>query len=130
MAGNLTEAIRAVLPSGCDYAFDTSGRVDAMEAAMAALSPRGMLGMVGVPPRAEDALSLNVAGAITYGQRIVGIMEGDSDPAEFIPELIRHNAAGRFPFEQLITTFPLSQINLAIAAQARGECTKVVLIPD
>ena len=97
---------------------------------MAALSPRGMLGMVGVPPRAEDALSLNVAGAITYGQRIVGIMEGDSDPAEFIPELIRHNAAGRFPFEQLITTFPLSQINLAIAAQARGECTKVVLIPD
>lgn len=130
LAGDLTAAIRAVLPDGCDYAFDTSGRVDAIAGALAALAPRGMLGMVGVPPRAEDALALNIAGAITYGQRIIGIMEGDSDPAEFIPELIAHNRAGRFPFEKLITTFPLSQINQAIAAQACGECTKVVLIPD
>ncbi|WP_374527608.1 NAD(P)-dependent alcohol dehydrogenase [Novosphingobium sp.] len=130
LAGNLTEAIRAILPGGSDFAFDTSGRVDAIEGALAALAPRGMLGMVGVPPRAEDAISINVAGAITYGQRVIGIMEGDSDPAEFIPELIRHNREGHFPFEKLVTTFPMSQINEAIAAQARGECTKVVLIPD
>ena len=130
LAGNLTEAIRAVLPAGCDFAFDTSGRIDAIEAALAALASRGMLGMVGVPPQAEHAITLNVANAITFGQRVIGIMEGDSDPAEFIPELIRHNRDGRFPFERLITRFPLSQINEAIAAQARGECTKVVLIPD
>ena len=67
-AGNVTEAIRAVLPLGCDYAFDTSGRVAAIEAALAALAPRGMLGMVGVPPQAEHALSLNIAGAISLGQ--------------------------------------------------------------
>lgn len=130
LAGDLAAAIRAVLPEGSDFAFDTSGRVDAISAALSALAPRGMLGMVGVPPSADDAISINVAGAITYGQRIIGIMEGDSDPQEFIPELIAHNRAGRFPFERLITTFPLSQINAAITAQARGECTKVVLIPD
>ena len=129
-AGNVTEAIRAVLPLGCDYAFDTSGRVAAIEAALAALAPRGMLGMVGVPPQADHALSLNIAGAITFGHRVMGIMEGDSDPAEFIPELIRYNREGRFPFERLIATYPLSEINQAIAAQARGEVTKVVLIPD
>lgn len=128
-AGDVTAAIRAILPDGSDFAFDTSGRVEAIEAAMAALSSRGMIGLVGVPPRAEDALSINIAGMITYGQRVIGIMEGDSDPHSFIPELIAHHAAGRFPFDRLVQTFPLTEINAAIAAQGRGECVKVVLIP-
>lgn len=127
--GEVTAAIRAILPDGSDFAFDTSGRVAAIEAAMAALAPRGMIGLVGVPPRAEDALSVNIASMITFGQRVIGIMEGDSDPQVFIPELIAHHAAGRFPFDRLVRTFPLADINEAIAAQARGDCVKVVLIP-
>jgi aryl-alcohol dehydrogenase len=129
LAGDFTAAIRAILPDGADFAFDTSGRVEAIQAALAALTPRGMLGLVGVPAKAEDALTINIAGMITFGQRVIGIMEGDSDPQTFIPELIAHHAAGRFPFDQLVQTFPLAEINAAIAAQARGDCVKVVLIP-
>ena len=66
---------------------------------------------------------------ITFGQRVVGIMEGDSDPQTFIPQLIAAHRDGRFPFDRLVQTFPLAEINEAIAAQARGECIKVVLIP-
>lgn len=66
---------------------------------------------------------------ITFGQRVIGIMEGDSDPRTFIPELIAHHAAERFPFDRLVRTFPLAEINDAIAAQACGDCVKVVLIP-
>ncbi|MDB5676738.1 MAG: NAD(P)-dependent alcohol dehydrogenase [Sphingomonas bacterium] len=128
-SGNVTEALRAIRADGFDFAFDTSGRVDAIEAALGALAPRGMLGLVGVPAKAEDALTINIAGMITFGQRVIGIMEGDSDPQSFIPELIAHHRAGRFPFDRLVETFPLAQINAAIAAQARGECVKVVLIP-
>ena len=128
-AGDVTGAQRAILPDGFDFAFDTSGRTAAIEAALAALATRGMLGLVGVPPHAEDALTLNIAAAITYGRRVIGIMEGDSDPQAFIPELIAEHRAGRFPFDRLIRKFALSDINAAIAAQARGECVKVVLIP-
>ena len=128
-AGDVTAAIRAILPGGTDFAFDTSGRVSAIEAALASLAPRGMLGLVGVPHRADETLSINVAGMITYGQRVIGIMEGDSDPQAFIPELIAAHRAGRFPFDRLVKTFPLGEINEAIAAQARGDCVKVVLIP-
>ncbi|MFK3891242.1 NAD(P)-dependent alcohol dehydrogenase [Sphingomonas sp. NPDC079357] len=128
-AGDVTAAIRAILPAGVDFGFDTSGRVAAIDAALAALAPRGMLGLVGVPPKADDALAINIAGMITYGQRVIGIMEGDSDPQTFIPELIAAHRAGRFPFDRLVTTFPLAEINAAIAAQKRGDCVKVVLIP-
>lgn len=128
-AANVTEAVRAIVADGVDFALDTSGRVDAIGAALAALSSRGMLGLVGVPPKADDALTINIAGMITYGQRVIGIMEGDSDPRTFIPELVGHHRAGRFPFDRLIRTFPLADINEAVAAQGRGECVKAVLIP-
>ncbi len=129
MAGDVTAAIRAIVADGVDYAFDTSGRVEMMEAVLAALTPRGMLGLVGVPGNADAALTINIAGMITYGQRVVGIMEGDSDPQSFIPELIAAHRDGQFPFDKLVRTFPLTEINAAIEAQKRGDCVKVVLIP-
>ena len=104
-------------------------KYDTIQAALGALTSRGMMGLVGVPPSAEDGIMINIAGMITYGQRVVGIMEGDSDPQVFIPQLIALHREGRFPFDRLVRTFPLAQINEAIAAQARGDCVKVVLIP-
>ncbi|WP_294243022.1 NAD(P)-dependent alcohol dehydrogenase [uncultured Sphingomonas sp.] len=129
MAGDVTAAVREIVADGVDYAFDTSGRVEMMEAVLAALTPRGMLGLVGVPGKAEAALTVNIAGMITYGQRVVGIMEGDSDPQSFIPELIAAHRNGQFPFDRLVQTFLLTEINEAIEAQKRGDCVKVVLIP-
>lgn len=126
---DVAAAIREALPAGMDFVLDTSGNVAALEAGLASLAARGMLGLVGVPRTADATLPVNIAGAITFGQRIVGIMEGDSDLVGFIPELLAYHAAGRFPFDALIRTFPLTQINEAIAAQARGECVKAVLIP-
>jgi aryl-alcohol dehydrogenase len=38
--------------------------------------------------------------------------------------------SGRFPFEKLITSYPLSQVNQAEADAASGAAVKPVLIPD
>lgn len=126
---DLTAALKDIVPLGLDFAFDTSGVVSVIEAGMAALGSHGAIGLVGVPSKADAAISVNIAALMTPGLRIIGIIEGDSDPQQFIPELIAHHSAGRFPFDSLIQTFPLAEINAAIAAQARGECIKVVLIP-
>ncbi len=128
-AGDVREAIRAILPDGVEFAFETSGREEVVLAALESLASHGLLGLVGVPPKPESSLSINLAAFITYGHRIHGIIEGDSDLDGFIPELIEHHRAGRFPFDQLIRTYPLAEINEAVAAQARGECVKAVLLP-
>lgn len=128
-AGDVAAAIRALWPDGVDFALETSGRDSAIAAGLAILGSRGMLGLVGVPPSATDMMSVNIAGMITFGHRVIGIIEGDSDQQGFIPELIALHRAGRFPFDRLISTFPLDAINEAIAAQHRGECVKAVLIP-
>jgi aryl-alcohol dehydrogenase len=128
-AGDVVEAIRALLPDGADFALETSGREAVMEAAPGVLASHGMLGLVGVPARADSTLSINIAAMITHGHRLVGIVEGDSDLQTLIPELIALHRTGRFPFDRLVKTFPLARINEAVAAQHRGDCVKAVLIP-
>jgi aryl-alcohol dehydrogenase len=127
-AGDIAAAVRVIAPKGVEFAFETSGREAVAQAALACLTSHGLLGLVGVPPRPDSTLPINLAGLITFGHRIHGIIEGDSDLDRFIPELVEHYKAGRFPIDRLIKTFPLARINEAIAAQGGGECVKAVLV--
>lgn len=128
-AGDVTAAIRTIHGDGVDHAFDTSGRIDAIQAAPATLAPREMLGLVEVPASADDALPVSVAGMITYGQRPIGIMEGHSHPQTFIPKLIAAHRDGCLPFDRLARIFALAEINEAVAAQELGDCVAVMLLP-
>ena len=49
-------------------------------------------------------------------------------PRRRYPRLIEMYQAGTFPFDRIITTIPFTKINDAVAAQARGEAVKVVLV--
>lgn len=129
-AGNVAEQIRGLLGDGLNFAFDTTGHPGALQDAFNSLASRGLLGIVGVPKSAEETFNANLAQQITFGLRTMGIIEGDSDPVTFIPELIAYHRKGQFPFDRLVKTYPLSQINTAIADQAAGKCVKAVLIPD
>ncbi|MFM0245611.1 NAD(P)-dependent alcohol dehydrogenase [Paraburkholderia sediminicola] len=129
--GELAAATRAICPDGVDYVLDTSGRHAVISSVPQLLASRGTFGFVGVPPASERELPLPgtllqmMRGGFTYR----GIIEGDSEPDIFLPQLMDLYLAGRFPFDKMIKTYPLERINDAIADQHRGLCTKVVLLP-
>jgi len=126
---DLAAAVRAIVPIGVDYAFDTTGVPAVLTAVMGALGPKGVFGIVGIsPPGTPVPGDLN--NLMTFGHTVKGIIEGDSDPDVFLPELIEHYRRGELPFDRMITTFPFHQINEAIAAQHHGDCIKVVLLMD
>ena len=125
-AGALAAAVRSIVPNGVDYAFDTTGRPEILTATMACLAPKGVFGIVGIPP-VGTPMPGDLGTVLTFGQTVRGIIEGDSDPDVFIPQMIAHWRAGRMPLEKLVKTFPFDQINEAIAAQHHGDCVKVVL---
>jgi hypothetical protein len=52
--------------------------------------------------------------------RIRGILEGESVPDMFIPQLIELNALGRFQFEKLTKFYSLDQINQAAQDSEKG----------
>ncbi len=123
---DLAAAVRAILPQGVDYAFDTTGRGDTLTAIMAALAPKGVLGIVGIPAPGTP-MPGDLGSVLTFGQTVRGIIEGDSDPDAFLPVLIDHWRAGRLPLEKLVKTYAFAEINTAIAEQHHGDCVKVVL---
>jgi aryl-alcohol dehydrogenase len=126
-SGDTAEQVKAILPQGANNIVDTSGNVGAISASLSMLAPHGTLGLVGVPGSLEAVLPLPIVPAITFGYTIKGIIEGDSDPDEFLPELIALHAAGKLPIERFSTVYPFEQINQAIADSHSGKCVKAIL---
>ena len=95
--------------------------------AASCLRATGTCALVGLAaPGATAAIDVN---HLLQGRSIRGVMEGDAIPRTFIPELIALWREGRFPFDRLITSYPLEEINRAVADVERGETVKAVLIP-
>lgn len=125
---SLPEAVRAIEPRGVDYAFDTSGIPDVLQDIMQCLGVKGALGVVSVTPP-DMPVPGNMLQVMGQGHMIKGIVEGDSDPDVFIPQLVEYYQNGQLPFDLMIKTYPLSQINQAVADQHMGKCVKAVLLP-
>jgi aryl-alcohol dehydrogenase len=131
LSGDIGELVRGIAPGGAQFILDTTGNPGAIAAATGtAAAYHAKVGILAVPPSLEDPTPVPYLALMALGLRVQGITEGDSDPDVFIPKMLEWHAAGKFPFDKLIETFPLSQINEAVEAQHKGEVTKVVLIPD
>ncbi|MDX1522939.1 MAG: NAD(P)-dependent alcohol dehydrogenase, partial [Anaerolineae bacterium] len=64
---------------------------------------------------------------LLFGRSLQGIVQGDSVPDVFIPRLIDLYMQGRFPFDRLISFYPLSAINQACKDAQTGKAIKPVL---
>lgn len=124
-SADLPGRIRRLTDGGARYALDTTGSARLINDALRALRPRGHLGLVA---RLHTALPLEV-GTLDRGRRISHICEGDAVPGLLIPRLTGLWRAGRFPFDQLIRTYPLADINEAERDCEAGLVVKPVLIP-
>lgn len=125
LSGTPAEITAGILAAtgGADYAFDTSGNAAVVRASFEGLNNLGTIALAGV---GFGDITLDFLSLIG-GRTITGVMEGDSTPREFIPRLAQLNAEGRFPFHELITKFPIDQIDDAEAASANGSVIKPVL---
>jgi aryl-alcohol dehydrogenase len=122
---DLAERIKALTDGGAQYALDTTGSPGLINEALRALRPRGHLGLVA---RLHSALPLE-PGTLDRGRRISHICEGDAVPGLLVPRLTGLFQAGRFPFDQLIRTYPLDHINEAERDCDAGRVVKPVLVP-
>jgi aryl-alcohol dehydrogenase len=122
---NPASAIRRNFPGGVNYALDTTGRSETGQHAIASLAPKGCFGFVTIP---AGGLQLNMSTVFLQGLSVRGIVQGDSVPHTFIPQLIDLFLAGRFPFDRFLSRYGFSQINQAIADQEAGKVVKPVFM--
>ena len=119
-------AIRALTGSGVDFSLEATGVTDVLRMAVDCLTPMGVCGVVGAPAfGAEVALDVN---AILAGGRVVrGIVEGESVPSEFLPQLVELWRTGRFPVDRMMTYYDFDQIDQAAKDAEAGLVIKPVL---
>ena len=119
-------AIRAMTGGGADFALESTGRPEVVRQAVDALGTRGTCGIVGAAPIGTTA-SFDMGGLMSPGKGIRGIIQGDSIPELFIPQLIELHRQGRFPFDRLIKFYALDEINQAAADSESGTTIKPIL---
>jgi aryl-alcohol dehydrogenase len=125
-SGDLPARIQRLTGGGAQYALDTTGCAELINDALRSLRPTGHLGLVA---RLGTALPLQ-PGTLDRGRRMSHICEGDAVPGLLIPRLTALWQAERFPFDQLIRTYPLAEINEAEHDCDTGRVVKPVLIPE
>src|ERR1700724_3833008 len=123
---NPVEAIRDITGGGVDYSLEASGDPSALHQAIEALGSLGTCGIVGAEPLGTE-MSFDVNKLMISGKGIRGILEGESVPDIFIPQLIELNAQGRFPFEKLTKFYSLDQINQAAKDSEKGGTIKPII---
>jgi aryl-alcohol dehydrogenase len=122
----LLAQVQALTGGGVNYALDTAGTVATAQLVVDALTLRGMAGIV-TAPNWGSPVPFNVS-SIMLGKRLVGILEGGSVPDRFIPSLIAHQKAGRFPYEKMVQRYAFADIAQAYADFAAHRVIKPVLM--
>ncbi|WP_235733457.1 zinc-binding dehydrogenase [Mycolicibacterium neoaurum] len=113
---------------GAQYSVECIGLATVVRSALECLQSPGVcasVGFQGVP----NEITID-QGHLLFGRSLIGVIEGDAIPTEFIPHLIDLYQQGKFDFTQLIDTFAFDDINKAIDAVHRGDVTKAVLTFD
>lgn len=126
---NAVEAIREITGgAGSHFSVDCIGFPQVVRSALECLQTPGTcatVGFQGIP----NEITID-QGQLLFGKSLVGVIEGDAIPAEFIPRMISLYKEGRFPFDKLIETFAFRDINAAIDAAHHGRVTKAVVVFD
>ena len=126
-SGNPVEEIQKITGGGANFTLETTALPQVLRQCVDSLTLRGVCGVIGVAPLGTE-ISLDMNG-IMFGRTVRGIIEDDSIPQTFIPQLVGLYVDGRFPFDKLIKTYPLDRIEEAVAASERGDVLKAVLLP-
>ncbi len=127
-AGDIAAAVRAIVARGVDYVVETTAVGQVVEAAFASLASHGQMAMLGVPKNPAAPLTMTMLGFLASGVTLKAVIEGDTAPHSFIPELLAHYEQGRLPLDKIIRTYRFDQINQAIDDQLAGIVVKPVLL--
>lgn len=126
---DLVEVVRTLTQGGAAAVLDAAGTQATFEGGLAMLRPGGALGVLTLPGDFGD--SIRHPGGLTFlTTSIIGIIEGDAVPQDFLPRLMAWHEAKQLPYDRMITTFPFEDIAKAFAAAQDRSVIKPVLTFD
>lgn len=119
------DQLNKLFPDGVNYAVDTTGNTMILKAAMDLLATAGECVEVGI----GGDFKLNLFNdLLSESKKLSGLVEGDSQPQKFIPQLVRYYKEGRFPFDKLVKFYNFKDINQAFEDSKNGDVIKPIVL--
>lgn len=119
-------AIKAITDGGVQFTLETTAVPEVVRQAIDALGVRGTCGIVGAAPPGTE-VKIDITEFMQMSKTVYGIIEGDSVPEIFIPQLLDLYLQGRFPFDKLTKFYPFDFINEAASDSERGLTVKPII---
>ncbi|MGD0698816.1 MAG: NAD(P)-dependent alcohol dehydrogenase [Trebonia sp.] len=119
-------AVQEICGGPADFSLECTGSVSVLRQAADSVGMRGTVTLIGGAP-AGASFSLDHMSTL-WGKKVIGTLGGEGRSASLIRALIKLNQQGRFPYDRLIKTFPLDQVNEAFEASHSGDVIKPVLL--
>ncbi|GAA5868180.1 hypothetical protein JCM1840_006172 [Sporobolomyces johnsonii] len=126
-AEDVVEQIKALTGGvGARYAIEATGVARVLETAWKSVRYAGTVVSLGNPgPGIKPPFDIN--DQVNSAKIWMGCVEGDSNPPEFIPFLMKLYEEGKFPVDRLSRTFPVEQFDAAVQAMKSGEVIKPII---
>ncbi|WP_058046764.1 Zn-dependent alcohol dehydrogenase [Streptomyces roseifaciens] len=119
-------AVRAILPTGADHAFECVGDTGLVRQAIDLLDRHGQAVLLGVPPAGAEA-SFRVS-SLYLDKAILGCRYGSSRPQHDIALYARLYQEGRLLLDELVTrTYPVEDFAQAADDTLNGRVSRAVL---
>lgn len=118
--------IKKICNSGVNYSIETSAIPSVLNQAFEILSMSGITVLLGGSPLGTKVtLDMN---HLLYEKTITGVVQGDSIPQEFIPQLIKYYKEGILPFDKLVKYYSFEEINQAVSDMETGKTIKPIIL--
>jgi aryl-alcohol dehydrogenase len=122
---DVVSEIRRITGVGVRFSLETSAQPAVLREAVEALMPAGTCVLLG-SARTGTEVALDMP-FLQFGQTVHGVIQGESHPKEFIPQLVDMLMLGKMPIDRMITFYDLADINRAAKDAEQGDTIKPVL---
>jgi aryl-alcohol dehydrogenase len=117
--------IRRITGEGVRFSLETSAQPSVFREAVEALMPAGTCVLLG-SARSGTEVTFDMA-FLQFGRVVHGVIQGESQPTQFIPQVVDLLMQDRMPVDRMITFYDIADINRAAQDSARGAAIKPVL---
>lgn len=121
---SVVERVKELTGGGATCGIDTTAIPEVVKQAQQSLGVRGVLVALGL---GAAEYPLDAIDLLQAGKTVKASIEGDADPHEMVPRLVAMRAAGTFPVDDLIATYPADRVDEAVADVTAGRVVKPVL---
>ncbi len=125
---DLVDALRDLTGQGPEYAFDSVGSAQTIEAALRAVRPGGAATIVGLHAAKSEA-AISAGALVLQNKRLLGSFVGSMRPRLDLPMLLDLYRAGKLQLDDLITKrYPLDALPQAFDDMEAGKVARGVLV--